>query len=281
MHGTKIHLALRLGERYALRSELVEHRPMREHVGIVRAALLSDAAVLAPGRVLTNDQAFGRRKRLIRTRVEDRLRPRLLSALLNRKPAGTAPAVAIETVNGTLSIGLPIIAGGLFGTLDHHLGRSHFVIGARWRGLHVDDDRVLDIDQVIETIAELNALVALAAGPNAGPPARSPLAPCGRRRGLRSNRWWVLRCAKRISTFLRSSHERLFQQHRSQPAYPFSARMLPRPCAARRRECSSGDRPDPSRDGHRRRPSRAKRGRRAHHRGARLRADARHGRSLG
>src|SRR5580704_12509891 len=47
----------------------------------------------------------------------------------------------------------------LFGALDHGLGRSHFVVGAGRSGLHIDDYRVRDVDQVIEPVAELDALV--------------------------------------------------------------------------------------------------------------------------
>jgi hypothetical protein len=47
----------------------------------------------------------------------------------------------------------------LFGTLDHQLGRGHFVVGTRRRRLHVDDDRVLDVDHVIEPVAEQDTLV--------------------------------------------------------------------------------------------------------------------------
>src|SRR5215813_4928951 len=43
--------------------------------------------------------------------------------------------------------------------LDHRLRRSDLVISTGRRGLHVDDNRVLDVDQVIEPVAELDALV--------------------------------------------------------------------------------------------------------------------------
>src|SRR5215831_18568216 len=42
---------------------------------------------------------------------------------------------------------------------DHRLCRSDLVISTGRRGLHVDDNRVLDVDQVIEPVAELDALV--------------------------------------------------------------------------------------------------------------------------
>src|SRR5207244_4367372 len=38
--------------------------------------------------------------------------------------------------------------------LDHRLCRSDLVVSAGWCCLYVDDDRVLDVDQVIEPIAE-------------------------------------------------------------------------------------------------------------------------------
>jgi hypothetical protein len=57
---------------------------------------------------------------------------------------------------GRKSVGLQ--SQYLFGSLDHHPGRGHLVVGAG-RRLHVDDDRILDVDQVVEPVAELNALV--------------------------------------------------------------------------------------------------------------------------
>src|SRR5713101_907010 len=47
----------------------------------------------------------------------------------------------------------------LVSPLDHRLCCSDLVISAGRRGLYVDNDRVLDIDQVIERVAELDALV--------------------------------------------------------------------------------------------------------------------------
>src|SRR5215831_9744902 len=43
--------------------------------------------------------------------------------------------------------------------LDHHLCRSDLVISTGRRGLYVHDNRILDVDQVIEPVAELDALV--------------------------------------------------------------------------------------------------------------------------
>jgi hypothetical protein len=47
----------------------------------------------------------------------------------------------------------------LFGTLDHGFARGNFVVGTRRRGLHVDNDCVLNVDQIIKPITELDALV--------------------------------------------------------------------------------------------------------------------------
>ena len=44
---------------------------------------------------------------------------------------------------------------------DHRLCGSHLIISAGWRSLYVDDNRVLDVDEIIEPIAKLNALVGL------------------------------------------------------------------------------------------------------------------------
>src|SRR6266566_2641673 len=47
------------------------------------------------------------------------------------------------------------------GSRDHCLCRRDFVIGTGGSSLHIHDYRVLDIDQIIEPIAELHALVGL------------------------------------------------------------------------------------------------------------------------
>ena len=44
---------------------------------------------------------------------------------------------------------------GLFGAHDHGLGRGHLVVGAGRSGFHVHDDRVFDVDQVIEPVTKL------------------------------------------------------------------------------------------------------------------------------
>src|SRR5580704_2731270 len=72
----------------------------------------------------------------------------------------------------------------LFGALDHGLGRSHFVVGAGRSGLHIDDYRVRDVDQVIEPVAERACWLSRSKR-STGPPARSPSAACDRRWDLR------------------------------------------------------------------------------------------------
>src|SRR6266487_613700 len=47
------------------------------------------------------------------------------------------------------------------GSGDHCLRRRDFVIGASGSSLHIDDHGVLNVDQIIEPIAELHALVSL------------------------------------------------------------------------------------------------------------------------
>src|SRR5262245_20589839 len=49
----------------------------------------------------------------------------------------------------------------LLSPFNHRLRGSHLVISAGWRSLYVDDNRVLDVDQIIEPIAKLDALVSL------------------------------------------------------------------------------------------------------------------------
>src|SRR6266487_45537 len=45
------------------------------------------------------------------------------------------------------------------GAIDHRFCGLNFVIGPRWRWLNVDNYRVLDVDEIIEPIAKLHALV--------------------------------------------------------------------------------------------------------------------------
>src|SRR5215472_17838349 len=49
----------------------------------------------------------------------------------------------------------------LLSPLDHHLARCHLVVSPGWGCLYIDDHRVLNIDQIIEPVAELHALVGL------------------------------------------------------------------------------------------------------------------------
>jgi hypothetical protein len=44
------------------------------------------------------------------------------------------------------------------GAIEHGLCRFNLVIGTRWRGLDIDNDGILDIDQVVDPIAELHPL---------------------------------------------------------------------------------------------------------------------------
>jgi len=81
----------------------------------------------------------------------------------------------------------------LLGTLDHGFGRGHFVVGTGRSGLHIDDDRVFDVDQIIEPVPELNALVSFG-----GP---------GRARVYRRDRFWQL--AIRVGIFVIKSAEKL------------------------------------------------------------------------
>src|SRR5262245_61762408 len=45
---------------------------------------------------------------------------------------------------------------------NHRLCGSHLIISAGRRSLYVDDNRVLDVDEIIEPIAKLDALLAFA-----------------------------------------------------------------------------------------------------------------------
>ena len=65
-------------------------------------------------------------------------------------------ASAVRCVTGE-SFGLELQS--LVRPLDHRLRRSDLVISTGRRGLHVNNNRVLDVDQVIEPVAELDALV--------------------------------------------------------------------------------------------------------------------------
>ncbi len=60
---------------------------------------------------------------------------------------------------GSEPIGLQIEMS--LGALDHRLGGRHLVVGACRRCFHVDDHRVLDVDQIVEPVAELYPLVGL------------------------------------------------------------------------------------------------------------------------
>src|SRR5947209_16646682 len=77
--------------------------------------------------------------------------------------------------------------------LDHRLCRSHLVVSAGWCCLYVDDDRVLDVDQVIEPIAELDALVGF----------------CGPRRARVHRRDHLWRLAISVSVFIIEGRQEL------------------------------------------------------------------------
>ena len=63
--------------------------------------------------------------------------------------------------------------------------RGHLVVGAGLSGFHVHDDRVFDVDQVIEPVTKLDAFIGFRGPePNTGPLEKSPSAPCDRRRDL-------------------------------------------------------------------------------------------------
>lgn len=68
----------------------------------------------------------------------------------------------------------------LLSPLDHYLGRGDLVVSPGRSRFHIDDHRVLNIDQVIEPVTELHALVRLRC-PGRTPPSVA----CGRREGHR------------------------------------------------------------------------------------------------
>jgi len=77
--------------------------------------------------------------------------------------------------------------------MDHRLCRSDLVVSAGWCCLYVDDDRVLDVDQVIEPIAELDALVGF----------------CGPRRARVHRRDHLWRLASSVSVFIIEGRQEL------------------------------------------------------------------------
>jgi hypothetical protein len=81
---------------------------------------------------------------------------------VRRDPAANQPAEEtagpISGVGGKplwLQIEAPLSA------IEHRLGRLNLVVHARRRWLNVDNDRVLDVDEIIEPVAELHPLVGL------------------------------------------------------------------------------------------------------------------------
>src|ERR1022692_3024421 len=55
-----------------------------------------------------------------------------------------------------------------FGAIEHGLCRGNLVIGARRRWLYVDNDRMRDVDEIIEPVTELHPLVGLGGPGRAG-----------------------------------------------------------------------------------------------------------------
>src|ERR1700730_13874912 len=49
----------------------------------------------------------------------------------------------------------------LFCSIQHRLGRGNFIVGASRRRLDIDDHGILDVDEVVQPISELHALVGL------------------------------------------------------------------------------------------------------------------------
>ena len=75
--------------------------------------------------------------------------------------------------------------------IDHGSGCGHLVIGARWRCLDVDNDGVLYIDNVVETVAKLYTLVRL----------------CRPRRAGVRWRYHLRRFAVRVGVFVRKTRQ--------------------------------------------------------------------------
>src|SRR6201997_5361409 len=69
---------------------------------------------------------------------------------------------AEETASSVSGVGgkpLRLQTKATFGSIEHRLCGLDLVVGARGRWLNVDNDRVLDVDQIVEPIPELHALV--------------------------------------------------------------------------------------------------------------------------
>jgi hypothetical protein len=56
---------------------------------------------------------------------------------------------------------LRLQAQALLGAIEHRLCRLDLIVGMRRRWLNVDNDRVRNVDEIIELIAELYSLVGL------------------------------------------------------------------------------------------------------------------------
>jgi hypothetical protein len=132
-----------------------EAKPLVRMNGAARSEILAirtdvDAATPVPSEV-------GKQERAILAFALVPHRDVRRDLLLADQPAEEA-AGAIGRIHSE-PLGLQIKAP--LGAIDHGSSPSDFVVGPGWRRLDIDDDRVLDIDEVVEHVAELHALVGL------------------------------------------------------------------------------------------------------------------------
>lgn len=80
------------------------------------------------------------------------------------------------------------------GAIEHDLCRRNLVIGARRRRLNIDNDRVRDVDEIVEPVAELHSLVGFGRPGRAGIDRRDHL-----RRLAVSSRIFVIKPGKKLS----------------------------------------------------------------------------------
>src|SRR5215469_367091 len=79
---------------------------------------------------------------------------------LRRDAGANQPAEELAGAVGCISgETLRLEPHSLLGPLDHGPGGGNLVVGSRRRGLDIHDDGVLDVDQIIEPITELHALI--------------------------------------------------------------------------------------------------------------------------
>src|SRR5215468_7906738 len=75
-------------------------------------------------------------------------------------PAANQPAEeTARSISGVGSKPLRLQTKATFGSIEHCLCGLDLVIGARGRWFDVDNDCVLDVDEIVEPIPELHALV--------------------------------------------------------------------------------------------------------------------------